>query len=96
MRTIRRTSQFKKDIKHIKKWGKDLSKLKEVLEKITRGQELEARYRDHVLVGQYRGSLHWDLAQRGQCIGGRPVARKACPEPFDEAQDKRSRRNTRW
>ena len=56
MRTIRRTSQFKKDVKRMKKRGKDLSKLKEVLEKITRGQELEARYRDHVLVGQYRGT----------------------------------------
>ena len=56
MRTIRRTSQFKRDVKRMKKRGKDLSKLKEVLEKITRGQELEATYRDHVLVGQYRGT----------------------------------------
>ena len=56
MRTIRRTSQFKRDVKRMKKLGKDLSKLKEVLEKITRGQELEAKYRDHVLVGQYRGT----------------------------------------
>lgn len=53
MRAIRRTSQFKRDVKRMKKRGKDLSKLKEVLEKITRGQELEAKYRDHVLVGQY-------------------------------------------
>ena len=34
MRTIRRTSQFKRDVKRMKKRGKDLSKLKEVLEKI--------------------------------------------------------------
>jgi len=33
-----------------------LSKLKEVLEKIIGGQQLEAKYRDHVLVGQYKGT----------------------------------------
>jgi len=55
MRTIRRTSQFKKDVRGMKKRGRDLSKLKEVLEKIIGGQQLEAKYRDHVLVGQYIG-----------------------------------------
>jgi mRNA interferase YafQ len=40
----------------MKKRGKDLSKLKEILDKIISGQELEAQYRDHVLVGQYRGT----------------------------------------
>ena len=40
----------------MKKRGKDLSKLKEVLEKIISGQQLEAKYRDHVLVGQYQGT----------------------------------------
>jgi len=56
MRTIRRTSQFKKDVRGMKKRGRDLSKLKEVLEKIIGGQQLEAKYRDHVLVGQYKGT----------------------------------------
>jgi mRNA interferase YafQ len=56
MRAIRRTSQFKRDVKRMKKRGRDLSKLKEVLEKIISGQELEAKYRDHVLVGQYKGT----------------------------------------
>jgi mRNA interferase YafQ len=55
MRTIRRTSQFKKDVSGMKTQGRDLSKLKEVLEKIISWQELEAKYRDHVLVGQYKG-----------------------------------------
>ena len=40
----------------MKKRGKDLSKLKEVLEEIVKGQGLEARYRDHALVGQYRSA----------------------------------------
>jgi len=56
MRTVRRTSQFKKDVERMKKRGKDLGRLKEVLEKIIGGQQLEAKYRDHVLVGQYQGT----------------------------------------
>jgi mRNA interferase YafQ len=56
MRTIRRTSQFKKDVRGMKKRGRDLGKLKEVFEKIIGGQQLEAKYRDHVLVGQYKGT----------------------------------------
>jgi mRNA interferase YafQ len=56
MRTIHRTSQFKKDVSRMKRRGGDLGKLKEVLEKIVGGQQLEAKYRDHVLVGQYRGT----------------------------------------
>ena len=56
MRTVRRTSQFKKDVERMKKRGKDLGRLKEVLEKIIGGQQLEAKYRDHVLIGQYKGT----------------------------------------
>jgi mRNA interferase YafQ len=56
MRTIRRTSQFKRDVKRMKRRGRDLGKLKEVLEKIISGQQLEAQYSDHVLVGQYKGT----------------------------------------
>lgn len=56
MRTISRTSQFKRDVKRMKKRGKDMSKLKEVVGKIVRGEELEARYRDHTLIGQYKGT----------------------------------------
>ena len=56
MRTIRRTSQFKRDVRRMKKRGKDMSKLKEVVGKIVRGEELEARYRDHTLVGQHKGT----------------------------------------
>lgn len=56
MRTIRRTSQFKRDAKRMKKRGRDLGKLKGVLKKIISGQELEAKYSDHALVGQYTGT----------------------------------------
>jgi mRNA interferase YafQ len=40
----------------MKKRGKDMSKLKEVVGKIVSGEELKARYRDHALVGQYKGT----------------------------------------
>ena len=56
MRSIRYTSQFKKDVKRIRKRGKDFAKLKVVIEKLAAGEELEARYRDHALVGNYRGA----------------------------------------
>ena len=55
MRSVRHTSQFKKDVKRAKKRGKDMDKLKEVIELLIRDEELDPRYRDHALVGNYRG-----------------------------------------
>jgi mRNA interferase YafQ len=56
MRTIRRTSQFKRDVKQMQRQGKDLGKLKKVLESLVKGEKLSQKYRDHVLVGQYKGT----------------------------------------
>jgi len=56
MRAIRRTTEFKRDIKRIQRQGKDLAKLKRVLESLMKGEELATQYRDHVLVGQYKGT----------------------------------------
>lgn len=56
MKAIRRTSQFKRDVKRAKKRGKDLQKLKTVIEKLVVGEPLEAQYRDHALVGLWRGT----------------------------------------
>jgi mRNA interferase YafQ len=56
MKLIRRTSQFKKDVKRMKKRGKDLSKLKEILQVLTSDEELGSKFRDHILVGQYTGT----------------------------------------
>jgi len=55
MKTIRRTSQFKQDVKRMQQRGKDLEKLKMVLETLMK-EELAQKYRDHVLVGQYKGT----------------------------------------
>jgi mRNA interferase YafQ len=56
MRTIRRTSQFKRDVKQMQRRGKDLGKLKKVLESLVKDEKLSQKYRDHVLVGQYKGT----------------------------------------
>ncbi|MBN1659783.1 MAG: type II toxin-antitoxin system YafQ family toxin [Anaerolineae bacterium] len=60
-RTIRRTSQFKRDVRHLQRAGKDLLKLKMVLESLVSGEEVAPRYRDHVLVGQYKGTRECHL-----------------------------------
>jgi len=56
MKAIFQTSQFKKDFKRIKKRGKDLSKLKEVVCAISKSEALEDRHRDHALSGEWSGS----------------------------------------
>jgi mRNA interferase YafQ len=56
MKTIRRTSQFQRDVKRMQRQGKDLEKLKGVLESLVKGEGLAPKYRDHVLVGQYKGT----------------------------------------
>jgi mRNA interferase YafQ len=61
MRAIRRTSEFKRDVKRMQRQGKDLGKLKTVLESLVIGDALLAEYRDHVLVGQYRGTRECHL-----------------------------------
>ncbi len=56
MKTIFETSQFRKDLKKIKKRGKDIHKLKEVVRQIANGEILAARHRDHALIGSRGGS----------------------------------------
>lgn len=55
-KSISRTTQFKKDIKLAQKRGKDLDKLKEALQLLVSGLPLPARLRDHLLIGQYKGT----------------------------------------
>jgi mRNA interferase YafQ len=61
MKAIRRTSEFKRDVKRMQRQGKDLGKLKGVLESLVEGEGLAAEYRDHVLVGQYKGTRECHL-----------------------------------
>ena len=56
MKTIRRTSQFKQDVKRMQQQGREVDKLKRVLGALVQGEPLADSYRDHVLVGQYKGT----------------------------------------
>ena len=49
------TTQFKKDLKQIRKRGLDLNSLKFVLDTLQKQEALPLKYRDHALVGNYRG-----------------------------------------
>jgi mRNA interferase YafQ len=56
MREVRRTGQFKRDVKRMDKRGKDFSEFRGVIERLAAGQALEPRHRDHPLLGSYAGS----------------------------------------
>ena len=56
MKSVIQTSQFKKDIKRLKKRGKDLDKLGAVIRLLAADQTLEGKHRDHALIGNWFGS----------------------------------------
>ena len=56
MRTFSRTSQFKRDVKLAGKRGKDLAKLKMILDLLIEGEPLPPAYKDHPLRGEFAGS----------------------------------------
>ena len=49
------TSKFKKDVKLLKKQGKNIEKLYKIINILAYGEELDAKYRDHNLIGNYKG-----------------------------------------
>lgn len=49
------SNQFKKDLKLAQKRGYDLNKIKKVITALANGEILEAKYRDHLLTGDYGG-----------------------------------------
>jgi mRNA interferase YafQ len=54
VRQVSETTQFGRDLKKMKKRGKDLAKLQTVVRNIAEGQVLDARHRDHALVGEWK------------------------------------------
>jgi mRNA interferase YafQ len=56
MRSLSRTSQFKKDVKKVEKRGKDLRKLRAVLDLLIDAKPLPDSLRDHALQGEFKGS----------------------------------------
>lgn len=53
---IKYTNQFKKDLKLAKKQDKNLDKLFDAVNILAEGRTLEARYSDHDLYGNYKGT----------------------------------------
>lgn len=49
------TKRFQKDVKLAQKRGYPLEKMKEVVTRLAAQEPLDAKYRDHLLVGDYAG-----------------------------------------
>jgi len=55
MRSPSYSSQFQRDVKRLQKRGKDLAKLKKLIELLLAGQALPAQYKDHLLKLNWAG-----------------------------------------
>lgn len=58
---IKFTSRFKKDLKQVKKQGKDIEKLLDIVEKLANDESLDEKYRDHSLAGNYKGTREYHI-----------------------------------
>ena len=56
MKKVSQTTQFSRDVKRMRKRGKDLEKLQEIVKLLAEGTPLPANYRDHPLTGPWRPS----------------------------------------
>ncbi|RKX43438.1 MAG: type II toxin-antitoxin system mRNA interferase toxin, RelE/StbE family [Verrucomicrobia bacterium] len=56
MKRLSQTTQLSRDIKKMKKSGKDLGKLRTVVKKLASGPPLLQKNRDHALVGSWQPS----------------------------------------
>ena len=52
---VKFTSRFKKDLKLAKKQNKDLNKLYKVIDELSMGNKIDAKYKDHELTGKFKG-----------------------------------------
>ena len=55
MRTPLYTKQFEKDLKKMEKRGRILEKIKGVIKKLVNEERLDARNKNHKLIGNYKG-----------------------------------------
>lgn len=52
---LRQSSKFRRDVKRLLRSGVDLSKLESVVETLVHQKPLDERYRDHPLIGNWKG-----------------------------------------
>jgi mRNA interferase YafQ len=53
--TIRQATRFRRDVKRLRRQGVDLAKLQVVVVTLAAQEPLDEKYRDHALVGNWRG-----------------------------------------
>ncbi|MCA9442773.1 MAG: type II toxin-antitoxin system YafQ family toxin [Candidatus Omnitrophica bacterium] len=56
MRSLSQTKQFARDVKRMRKRGKDLDKLQSIVLQLANDKPLDPIHRDHPLVGNWRDS----------------------------------------
>jgi mRNA interferase YafQ len=56
MKKVSQTRQFSRDVKRMRKRGKNLRQLQEVVKLLAEGIPLPANYRDHPLIGSWQPS----------------------------------------
>ena len=54
MKQLSQTTQFARDVKRMRKRGKDLEKLKAIVKKLAKDESLDPKHRDHPLSGPWR------------------------------------------
>lgn len=54
MKRLSQTTQFARDVKRMRKRGKDLEKLRSIVRKLARGEHLDSRHKDHPLIGAWK------------------------------------------
>jgi len=75
-REVRRSAQFRKDVRLAHKQGKDINLLNEIIVKLANDEPLPEKYRDHALSGNWRGhrechiSPDWLLVYKKISDGG--------------------------
>lgn len=56
MKALSQTTQFARDVKRMRKRGKDLGKLQAVVHRLAEGAPLDPKHRDHPLRGEWKDS----------------------------------------
>lgn len=54
MKRVSQTTQFARDVKRMRRRGKDLEKLKPIVTRLARNKRLEPKHRDHRLIGPWK------------------------------------------
>jgi len=64
-RTVKRSSQFRKDVRLAHKQGKDINLLEQIVTMLANDEPLPEKHRDHALTGNWTGlplQTCWDIA----------------------------------